>query len=151
MSITLEVDEQALRSLPLRPEERERDMKIELACRYYAKGWLSFGQAARLAGLDHYTIAAEMAERGIPRNLTLEDVETDIADARRQSPSFYDSIEHLIGSVDGLPADFAEPGGMIPAPFDLPLPEPGLPVRASTVTEFVPPPFVVRERDLAPE
>jgi predicted HTH domain antitoxin len=128
MSITLEVDEQALRSLPLRPEDRERDIKIELACRYYAKGWLSFGQAARLAGLDHYTIAAELAERGIPRNLTLEDVEADIADARRvqvpdgtkaeamlkteeptgQAPgSFCESIEDLIGSVDGLPNDFA--------------------------------------------
>ena len=84
MSITLEVDEEALRSLPLAPGEREQHMKVELACRYYAKGWLSFGQAARLAGLDHYSIASEMTARGIPRNLTLDDAEVDIADARRQ-------------------------------------------------------------------
>lgn len=84
MSITLEVDEEAVRSLPLAPGERERHMKIELACRYYAKGWLSFGQAARLAGLDHYGIAVEMTARGIPRNLTLEDAQADLADARCQ-------------------------------------------------------------------
>jgi len=83
MSITLEIDEDALRALPLKPGEREEHMKTELACRYYAKGWLSFGQAARLAGLDHYAIAAEMTARGIPRNLTLADAEAEIADARR--------------------------------------------------------------------
>jgi hypothetical protein len=126
-------------------------MKIELACRYYAKGWLSFGQAARLAGLDNHSISAELGERGIPRNLTLEDAEADVADARRQPQSFYERIEDLIGSVDGLPEDFAEPGGMIPAPFDLPAPEPAVPVIARTVTEFLPSPFELRERDLAPE
>jgi hypothetical protein len=46
MSITLDLDEQALASLPLQPGERERHMQIELACRFYANGWLSFGQGA---------------------------------------------------------------------------------------------------------
>ncbi len=41
MSITLDLDEEALASLPLKPGERERHMQIELACRYYAMGWLS--------------------------------------------------------------------------------------------------------------
>ena len=84
MSITLEVDDQTLHAIPLAPGERERHMKIELACRYYAKGWLSFGQAARMAELDHYSMAVEMTDRGIPRNLTVEDAGADIADARRQ-------------------------------------------------------------------
>jgi predicted HTH domain antitoxin len=84
MAITLEVDEQALNALPLGPGERERHMQIELACRYYGKGWLSFGQAARMAALDHYAFAGELAERDIPRNYSLEDALHDIADARRQ-------------------------------------------------------------------
>jgi len=43
MSITLDFDEQILASIPLQPGERERHMQIELACRFYAKGWLSLG------------------------------------------------------------------------------------------------------------
>lgn len=84
MSITLEVDERALRALPLGPGERERHMQIELACRYYAKGWLTFSQGASMAALDHYAFACELAERDIPRNYTVEDALHDIADARRQ-------------------------------------------------------------------
>jgi hypothetical protein len=33
------LDETILAGLPLGPGERERHMQIELACRYYAKGW----------------------------------------------------------------------------------------------------------------
>ncbi len=53
-------------------------MQIELACRFYAKGWLSLGQGARMAQLDRYTFGAELAERGIPRQYTGEDLEADL-------------------------------------------------------------------------
>ena len=82
MSITLEMPEEALCGLPLGPGERERHMRIELACRYYAKRWLSFGQGARTAGLDSHAFACELAERNIPRNHTAEDILEDLADAR---------------------------------------------------------------------
>lgn len=78
MSITLEFDEQALASLPLGPGERERLMQIELACRFYANGWLTLGQGARLANLDQYAFGVALAERGIPRHYTLEDLDTDL-------------------------------------------------------------------------
>ena len=84
MSITLDFDEQALNSLPLGPGERERHMQIELACRYYAKGWLSFAQGTRLAGLDHYAFGVELGERGIPRQYGLTEAQEDLAHARRQ-------------------------------------------------------------------
>lgn len=83
MSITLDLDEKALASLPLGPGERERHMQIELACRYYAKNWLSFAQAASLAHLDHYAFAVELAERDIPRQYGLAEAQEDIAHARR--------------------------------------------------------------------
>ena len=83
MSITLDLDEQALASLPLQPGERERHMQIELSCRYYAKGWLSFAQAARMAGLDHFAFGVELAEREIPRQYGLTEALEDIAHARR--------------------------------------------------------------------
>ncbi|MBI4661717.1 MAG: UPF0175 family protein [Verrucomicrobia bacterium] len=78
MSITLDFDDQALASLPLGPGERERHMQIELACRFYAKGWLSLGQAARMAKLDRYAFGAELAERGIPRQYSVADLEADL-------------------------------------------------------------------------
>jgi predicted HTH domain antitoxin len=84
VSITLEFDEQALASLPLGPGERERHMQIELACRYYARGWLSFAQAARLAALDHYAFGVELGERGIPRQYGLTEAQEDVAHAGRQ-------------------------------------------------------------------
>ena len=84
MSITLEVDDDVLQQLPLGPGERERHMQIELAARYYARGWLSFGRASTMAGLDQFAFACELAEREIPRNYGLTDALEDIEDARRQ-------------------------------------------------------------------
>ncbi|HOC01602.1 MAG TPA: UPF0175 family protein [Verrucomicrobiota bacterium] len=78
MSVTLEFDETVLAGLPLGPGERERHMQIELACRYYASGWLSLGHAARLAKLDRYALGVELAERGIPRQYTIDDLEADL-------------------------------------------------------------------------
>ena len=83
MSITLDLDEEALASLPLQPGERERHMQIELSCRYYAKDWLTLAQAARMAGLDHFAFGAELAEREIPRQYGLTEALEDIAHARR--------------------------------------------------------------------
>ena len=84
MSITLDFDEQALAGLPFGPGERERHMQIELACRYYANGWLSLGQAARLAKLDRFALGVELGERGIPRHYGPEDLATDLGYAGGQ-------------------------------------------------------------------
>ena len=78
MSITLDFDEQALASLPLGPGERERHMQIELACRFCASGWLSLGQAARMAKLDRDAFGVALAERGIPRQYLADDLAADL-------------------------------------------------------------------------
>jgi predicted HTH domain antitoxin len=84
MSITLDLDEQALASLPFGPGERERHMQIELACRFYASGWISLAQGARLAALDHYAFGVALAERNIPRQYGMTEAQEDVAHARRQ-------------------------------------------------------------------
>jgi predicted HTH domain antitoxin len=84
MSVTLDLDEQALASLPLGLGERERHMQIELACRFYASGWLTLGQGARMANLDHYAFGVALAERGIPRQYGLTEAQEDLAHARPQ-------------------------------------------------------------------
>jgi predicted HTH domain antitoxin len=78
MGVTLEIDEQTLARLPLGPGERERLMQIELACRFYANGWLTLGQAARMARLDQYAFGVQLAERNIPRHYTIEDSDADL-------------------------------------------------------------------------
>ncbi len=84
MSVTLDFDEQALATLPFGPGERERHMQIELACRFYASGWLTLAMGVRLANLDHYAFGVALAERGIPRQYGLTEAQEDLAHARRQ-------------------------------------------------------------------
>lgn len=52
-------------------------MQIELGCRYYAKGWPSFAQAARMAQLDQYAFGVELAERHIARQYGLTEAQED--------------------------------------------------------------------------
>ena len=78
MSITIDLDEKALSVLPLQPGERERLMEIELACRFYGRSWLSLGQAARMAKLDRFAFGLELAERDIPRQYSLDDLDADV-------------------------------------------------------------------------
>ena len=54
-------------------------MQIELVCRYYAKGWLSFGHAVHLVALEHFAFAGELAERDIPRNYTVQGALEDLS------------------------------------------------------------------------
>lgn len=84
VSITLDIDDQVLASLPLHPGERERMMQIELACRFYANGWLTLAQGARMANLDRFAFGVELAERGIPRQYSADDLEVDLHYAGRQ-------------------------------------------------------------------
>ena len=53
-------------------------MQIELACRFYASGWLTLGQGARMAKLDQYAFGVQLAERNIPRHYSLEDMDADL-------------------------------------------------------------------------
>ena len=78
MSITLEIDDKTLASLPLGAGEMEHLMQIELACRFYASGWLSLGQAARMAKLDRFAFGVALADRGIPRQYGPQDLEADL-------------------------------------------------------------------------
>lgn len=84
MEVTLTIPDDLAQALPLPEEERESRLHLEMACLLHAKGWLSYGQAVRLSGLDHYRFGLELGERGIPRQYTEEEAEHDLAYARRQ-------------------------------------------------------------------
>ena len=57
----------------------ERGAQIEIACRWFDEGKLSFGHAARLAGLGDTDFERQLESRGIPRyRYTDEMLERDI-------------------------------------------------------------------------
>lgn len=84
MDVTVKIPDDLARSLPLPADERESRLHTEMACLLYAKGWLSYGQAVRLAGMDHFRFGLELGDRGIPRNYSREEAEHDLAYASRQ-------------------------------------------------------------------
>ncbi len=84
MELTLRIPEDVARALPLPAEEQERRLQTEMACLLYAKGWLSYGQAAGLSGLDHYRFGLELGDRNIPRHYTEAEADHDLEYARRQ-------------------------------------------------------------------
>jgi len=72
------MDEELLARLPLGPGERERHMQIELACRYYANGWLSFAQAARLANSISTLLGLSWGSVAFPGNTADEGRKTSL-------------------------------------------------------------------------
>ena len=84
MQLTLNIPDELRRALPLPLEEQQSRLQMELACLLYAKGWLSFGQAARAAGVEHHRFSVALGERDIPRHYSERDAEDDLAYANRQ-------------------------------------------------------------------
>lgn len=84
MDVTLIIPDEVARSLPLPEDERECRLQLEMACLLYAKGWLSYGQAVRLSGFDHFRFGQELGDRGIPRQYVEAEAEHDLEYARRQ-------------------------------------------------------------------
>ena len=84
MALILEIPDELARALPLPSEEREQRLQTEMACLLYAKGWLSFGQAAKLSGFDGHRFSEELADRGIPRQYSEAEVDHDLRYARGQ-------------------------------------------------------------------
>lgn len=57
----------------------EQEAKIEIACRWFDEGKLSFGHAARLAGLGEIEFEYQLEHRHIPRHrCTQEMLENDV-------------------------------------------------------------------------
>ena len=67
------------------PEDRlAQELLLELSVALYAQRVLSFGKARELAGLSKYEFGELLGKREIPRHYGLEDLQDDLAYARRQ-------------------------------------------------------------------
>lgn len=84
MSLQLSIPESVLLAIRL-PERRiHQELLHELAVALYAQDLLSFGKARELAQMDKYQFGQLIAQRDTVRHYGSEELEDDIAYARRQ-------------------------------------------------------------------
>ncbi len=84
MDLQLHIPDSVARAIRL-PEERiAQELLLELAVALYDQGVLSFGKARELAGLGKYEFGQLLGKREIPRHYGREELEDDLAYARRQ-------------------------------------------------------------------
>lgn len=84
ISLQLSIPDSILQAIRL-PEQRiEQELLHELAVALYAQDLLSFGKARELAQMDKYEFGQLLAQRGILRHYSSEELEDDLAYARRQ-------------------------------------------------------------------
>jgi len=82
MSLILEIPDSVVQGLHLPEGEAEARLRTELALALYAQRILSFGKAAELARTTRFRFAELVAERGIERHYTDEDLAADLSYAR---------------------------------------------------------------------
>ena len=84
MNITLRIPDSIARSLCVPEAEVEQRVLHELAAALYARGLLSFGKAAELAGVSRVAFADVLAQRQIPRHYGDQELNEDSAYAGGQ-------------------------------------------------------------------
>lgn len=84
MSITVQIPDSIAQSLRVPEAEAEHRVREELAAALYARGLLSFGKAAELAGVNRFAFADVIAERGISRHYGEDELKEDTAYAGGQ-------------------------------------------------------------------
>lgn len=84
MTVTLNIPDEIMATLPAAPRERDARLLLELAVALYAKGTVSLSQGAAMAGLSRMDFGVEVGERGIPRHYGADELAEDLAHAGRQ-------------------------------------------------------------------
>ncbi len=83
MGLQLEIPDSVTQAIRL-PEKRiKEELLAELALALYAQEALSFGKARELARMSRSAFGQLLGKRGVPRHYGREELEDDIAYARR--------------------------------------------------------------------
>lgn len=70
-------------SIRIPEEDKDRELKLELAVSLYSRGALSFGKARQLAGVSKQRFQEELGDRGVERHYTDEELEEDLNYAQK--------------------------------------------------------------------
>jgi len=79
MPVSIEIPDEVLTTLKLRPRSAERDLRVELAIHLVAEGLLPQASACRLADMSRVAFEQLLGERGIATTPQLPaDLEQDL-------------------------------------------------------------------------
>jgi predicted HTH domain antitoxin len=81
-ALSVEIPESISLSIKIPAPELKARLKVELAIRLYQKGFLGFGKARQLAGLNKWQFQETLAKENIPLNYDLEELERDLETLR---------------------------------------------------------------------
>ena len=84
MGIRLDIPDSIAQAMRLPAAESHQRLLVELTLSLYAQGILSFGKARELAEMSKYQFGLLLGQRQIPRHYDREDLQDDVAYARRQ-------------------------------------------------------------------
>lgn len=84
MDVQLHIPDSVARAIRLPEGRLAQELLLELSVALYAQGVLPFGKARELAGLGKYEFGQLLGKREIPRHYGREELEDDLAYARRQ-------------------------------------------------------------------
>ena len=80
----LQIPDTVVRALRIPEPDMPARLRTELAVTLYAQRVLAFGAARELASMSVAAFSQLLGTRGVPRHYTAEELEDDIAYARRQ-------------------------------------------------------------------
>jgi predicted HTH domain antitoxin len=78
MPLTLEIPDEIAKAMRVPEGEKQQRAMLELSCALYARGLISIGKAARLAGVSRFIFGHELTAREIPRHYTKEHARADL-------------------------------------------------------------------------
>ena len=82
MDLDLHIPDSIIQAIRL-PEDRiPQELLKELALALYSQGFLSFGKARNLAGLEKFEFGRILGQRNIPRHYSRKELEDDLTYAR---------------------------------------------------------------------
>lgn len=78
MDVTISIPDDLGELLAGTVEQLEMRVQSDLAVQYYQQGLVSIGRAAEMSGLRRWEFEQVLAERQIPRNYSIEDLQADL-------------------------------------------------------------------------
>lgn len=84
MNIALTIPHTIVQAMRLPEDQVGTELRKELAVALYQRGYLAFGKARELAGMEKYEFGQLLGARAVPRHYGVEELADDVAYADHQ-------------------------------------------------------------------
>ena len=78
MTISIEIPDEILESVKLPPDRAKQELTKEISFSLYQRKLVSMGNARKLSGLDKWSFIEGLAERGIERHYSEQELQEDL-------------------------------------------------------------------------